>query len=360
MALKLGSYPLILFGFLLSVVYIPGIVGASISTGWLFLFILMPVIICFYKIPIKPSHVIGSLFLIYASISLFWTYSLNIGFFYLLQLIALSLCFCLGSALFDIKPIIKGLSIGLLISVIVAFAQYFNWHDVFSVNNNPAGLFVNTNVFCEICAIILICLLVFKLYWWIAIPIPGLLLVHSRAAILGTMVGLIAISWSKSKFYTFLFLFVGIILGSVYYIDHSNLPSINQRFALWVDTFNGLKLFGNGVGSFESMYPFYSLNTETWLERPKYAHNDLLQIVFEYGIGSLFLIWFVLNILKIKCEKRIILYAIGTISLFSFPFHIPVSAFIGCLVAGFISRHDAADGDFRNNWGSILFKRNKE
>jgi O-antigen ligase len=132
-----------------------------------------------------------------------------------------------------------------------------------------------------------------------------------------------------------------IIVGYVGY-GHSSLATIQQRVDLWADTIRGFKIFGNGIGSFEILYPLNAVNIDTVLTRPKYAHNDLLQIGFDLGIGSLLLVAFLWSILTIKCKEAYILYAFCIVSLFAFPLHNPVSAFLVCLVAGFITRIDTS------------------
>jgi len=134
------------------------------------------------------------------------------------------------------------------------------------------------------------------------------------------------------------------------------LTSIQERFDLWADTYQGFKLFGNGIGSFEITYPWDATHIDTILARPRFAHNDLLQLIFEFGIGSLFILFMIFNILKINRPERIILYAIGIISLFTFPLHVPVLAFIAALVAGNITRYDTTRF-IRNYSGSILSTR---
>lgn len=354
-------YPLFLFGFILSVVYVPGWVGASISTGWLFLLIVMSVAIWFFKIPITNSHIYGFLFLIYASISLAWTQNFNLAFFELLKLIVLGLIFCFGSYVKDIKFVIKGLCLGLLISDFVAFQQYFfDNHTIYSTGNGAAGLFVNVNMFCEISAILLVALIVLKLYWWIPVTLPALFLIHSRSAILALIVCSILWVWSKSKIAAASIIPVIVIIIYEYVLyGHFDFSSIRERTNVWLDTINGLTFFGNGVGSYEIMYPLYATHIDTMIARPKYAHNDLLQIVFEFGIGSIFCLIFLWNVFKINCKERYILYVVAIISLFSFPTHIPVSAFIFCLVAGFVTRYNVPNGNIRNYRRSILSDRIK-
>lgn len=336
----------LLLGFGICTAYVPGILGASIPTGWFFLIILMPVIFCFCEFKIG----FGFLFIAYSALSLLWTENLNIGFFFLLELIALSCVYYLGENIKDLKPIFKGLALGLSVSSLLALMQYKGYgKEIFTIDNSPAGLFLNPNIYSELSVVILISLVIFKLYWWIPVTLPGILLVHSRAALLALGIGLVVFLYKKNKIFTVLIVLSITIISVIFYWQLFNLNSIQERFNLWVDTIRGLTLFGNGIGSFEILYPLHALNIDTSLARPRYAHNDLLQLIFEAGVGVLLLIPLMTNIIKAKSEIKIIFYSIGIISLFAFPFHVPVFAFIGCLVAGHLNNYNGAVRHIRNN-----------
>lgn len=345
---------LFLFGFLVIVSYVPGIIGAAIPTGWFALMFFVPIFLCFYKINFTIWHLIGSLFLSYCCLSLGWTYNLNIGFFSLLQILILGAVFCLGSALTDLKFILYGFVSGLGISDIIAIGQkYFHFDFIFTVPGNIAGLFVNQDLFCQTSAILLVTLTVFKLWWWLPITLPGLILVHSRAAYLALCFCFVAWLWTKSKIVAISVIGFACLFVAAYY---SSDAAISERFSMWEDTARGFNLFGHGIGSFEALYPLYAVHVDTILARPRFAHNDLWQAIFEFGIGTIFLIIFVIGILSIRQNERYILYAVSIISLFSFPFHIPAMAFIGCLVAGYITRFNDTDGYFGWCRRPVLFK----
>ena len=340
--LKLEPPLLSLLGFIISIAYIPGIVGAAIPTGWFVLIGLMPILICFYHKSINVYHIEVILFVTYCGISLVWTQNFNIGLFFFVQLVALGLTFYLGSTLTDLKPIFKGLAVGIGISGIVSILQkFYDWNFVFRNTGMNAGLFVNQDLFCEASVIVFISLIIFELWWWLPFTITGIVLVHSRAAILA-LIGCFGIwLWSKSKIAALVFGFI-LVCGSAFYLSRGIDDSIRQRLYLWESTVKGFTVLGNGIGSYQIAYPPFAVNVDTSIERPKFAHNDFLQFVFEVGIGTIFLILLAYDVLIIKRKERLILYAVGIISCFSFPFHIPVMAFIGCLVAGYITKFDGA------------------
>ena len=347
------SYPLFFLGLLVTIAYIPGIVGASISTGWLLLLIVAPIL--FFYCEFKIGW--GFAFICYAALSLVWTEVLNIAWFHLLQLVVLGLVFIIGKNILGLHAIFKGLALGLGVSAVVCLFQWYGFNAVYSLSNTPAGLFINPNILSEVSAIILVSLVVLKLYWWIPVTLPGLLVVHSRAAYVGLGAGLLFAVWKYNRYYALILVALIGLIAAVLYKGGFDVSSVKERFNLWADTIQGFKFFGNGVGSYEALFPYYSTHIDTELARPRYAHNDLLQIIFEFGIGSVLFLMALFNVFKTRKPEVVIILTIGAISLFTYPLHIPVPAFIAFLVAGFVIGNHATDGVVWNTSGSGLFKR---
>lgn len=348
-------YPLFFIGFGVITAYIPGILGASISTGWLFLLIVAPIFFCYCEVKFG----LGFFFICYAILSLAWTENLNIALFHLLQLIVLGLVFYIGQYIKEeqLKIIFKGLALGLGISAIIGIAQEFGFKGIYTLDNSIAGLFINPNIYSEISAILLVSLIVLKLWWWIPVTLPGLILVHSRTAILALGIGLFCWTWKFNKRLATISLILVGFLGIVFYWNNFNMFSIKERFDLWADTIQGFKIFGNGVGSFEILFPYYAIHIDTELARPRYAHNDLLQIIFEFGIGSILFLMVLFDVFKARKAEGIILFTVCIVALFTYPMHVPAPAFIAFLVAGYIIGCDATNRVNRFNIGSDLFKR---
>jgi hypothetical protein len=105
------------------------------------------------------------------------------------------------------------------------------------------------------------------------------------------------------------------------------------------------------------MFPYYATHINTELARPRYAHNDLLNIIFEFGIGSILFLMVLFNVFKTGKRELAILFTVCIVSLFTYPMHIPVQGFIGFLVAGYLTAGTSHNWNFRHNWGSGLFKR---
>lgn len=348
----LKPYPLFLLGFVSIVAYAPGFIGATIPTNWFILFIIAP----FFLLGLNLKLGIGFWFICYATLSLTWLHSFNVGVFPLAQIILLGCLFVIGQNLKDLTPIFKGLGFGLGAASILAIAQYLGFREIFTLNNEPAAFFVNKNIYSELSAILLISFIIFKLWWFIPTTLPGLILVQSRTAYLALAFGLFAWGWRyNKKLAVGLTLVVGII-GTYFYWGHFQIGSFQQRLDLWADTIKGFSFFGHGVGSYETVFPYYASYINTELERPKFAHNDLLQLIFEFGVVSILIFMVMLNVLNNKRKETIIIWAILLVSLFTYPFHVPTASFIAFIVAGFVIGASNSR-DLWINWRPILFKR---
>lgn len=351
----LKPYPLFLLGFVSIVAYIPGITGAAIPTNWFIFCLIVP----FFMMGLNLKIGWGFAFVCYSGLSLAWTQSFNIGLFSFIQIILLGCFFVIGQNLKDLTPVIKGLGVGLGAASLLAIAQYFGFREVFSLNNEPAAFFVNKNIYSEISAILLLSFVIFKLWWFIPTALPGLILVQSRAAYLALGVGLLIWGWQHNKKLSVgLILAVGLV-GAYFYWGHFSISSLNERFDMWADTVQGFKIFGNGVGSYETMFPYYATHINTELARPKFAHNDLLQVAFEFGVGSIFILMALLNVFNSKRKETIILWEILLVSMVTYPMHLPAASFVAFIVAGYVVGA-STDRNVWVDWRSIVFKRVEE
>lgn len=340
----------ILLGFLVAIAYIPGIIGASIPTSWFVLIITMPILMIFCEFKLNLVNLLGIIFIGFNVLSLLWAPSLNISFFFLLQLVTLSCVFCFGLNLLDIRPIFKGLALGLGVSSLVAIFQYYGFKPVFTIGNDIAGLFVNPNIYSEVSAVMLVGLIVLKLWYCIPVTLPGLILIHSRTALMGLAAGLFCYFYSKNKLLALASVLIVGMLGVIFFINSFSIMSIQERFDIWQDTLRGVTFFGNGVGSYEILYPLNAIHVDTSVARPKFAHNDLLQVIFENGIFALPLIAIIVLI-----PFNPILITLGIMSLLTYSLRVPMEIFIACIVAGYITRGHVTNWNFGDSCRSIVF-----
>ncbi len=310
---------------------IPGYTSAVILTGWPFLLICTPILLWRCKIVRSFIHWCGACFLAYAAISVLWAPHALFGF---MQMSALAAVFLWAETLTDMRRVAIGTAAGLGASAILAIFQYAGWATLYFGTEFPGGLFINSNLFAEMSALVLVLLMVNRLWWWLPVTIPGLA-IGSRASLIALLCVVLAWVWSRSR------IVGGLLTGSlgvltVYSVTTFGGKSITQRFGMWMDTIQGLTFWGHGIGSFEYLYPYFANRTDTLMTRPSFAHNDLLQLIFELGIGVVPLLVMLWYIARIKDNHRYVLLCFGIIGLFGFPLHIPASAFIATVCAGYM------------------------
>lgn len=350
-----------LLGIAIMTAYIPGVIGLASITSWAVMWLVMPILLLKCKIEITIIHILGIMFLSYVALSLLWSPH---GMLEFMQLLALASVFMWGSSLKDLRNVTIGLSIGLGFSSILAIFQFFGFNDiVYYGTARPAGLFFNSNIFAEISGMMLLLILINKLWWFIPVTIPGLM-VSSRAVILGLGISLVIMTWTKSKI-----LSIGILISScltAYFITFpssvitnpvTNTASVFQRLYVWQDMLAGFTILGNGIGSFVYKFPEYNKHIDGSITLVEYAHNDLLQLIFELGIGAIPLLIMVALLLMVKNDYKSAFIFFIVIGIFGFPLHMPITAFMLALVASQLAKSSLGYSDIVNYFRSILFSR---
>src|SRR6516164_4949752 len=99
-----------LFSFLVMTAFMPNIVGAVVPTSWSIMWIFAPVLLFKVEIKFNLINFLGLVFLLYASLSWFWSPH---GTLALLKLFALASVFVWVNSLKNLKNVIIGLSLGL-------------------------------------------------------------------------------------------------------------------------------------------------------------------------------------------------------------------------------------------------------
>lgn len=309
---------------------IPGHISFAVPASWSVMLLGAPLLLINRSVQFTLIHLLGLLFVIYAAFSLVWAPN---GYWGFVQIIAIAGVFALASTEdFKIKPVLKGLTLGLIASDFIAFLQLFEFKGVLSVGFS--GLFVNPNIFAEVSALILVLLLINKMWLYSIVTLPGLF-VSSRAVMLGLAGALIVWIWRKSK------IAVGVIgvlsLALLWYMTtYRYMRSVNQRLGIWQDMMAGFNLFGNGIGSFEYLFPIYNVHLDAAVNRTYQAHNEFLQTIFELGfIGAALLSAIIILSWNSKYAPWLVCFLI--ISCFGFPLHIAATAFMFAIVMGHIS-----------------------
>jgi hypothetical protein len=318
-----------ILSFLVMTIYVSRYIGSATNPAWAVM--LLGAIWYMFKnsVPLTLIHVLALLFLSYAALSLMWSPN---GYEAFTELLALFSIFMIASK-FKIESVIKGLALGLLVSDLVFIAQMYRLVDIFNATLLPAGLFINSNILAEVTALILVLLLINKMWWYLPIILPGLL-VSSRASLMGLIGALIVWAWYKSKVVASGLTLIG-LLAFYFMSAHIDVGTVSQRLVLWSDTIRGITLFGHGIGSFQYLYPLYS-HLDLSQFRIEEVHNELLQYMFE--LGFIAVIPLIMMILVWNKEYAPWLICFVIISCFGFPLHIAATAFMFATVMGYLSR----------------------
>jgi hypothetical protein len=233
----------------------------------------------------------------------------------------------------------KGLGWGLLVSSAVCLLQAFGFHPVIDLASTAsAGLFVNPDVLGEITAVVFIAL-VLERSWLLALGLlPALVLSESRSALVAVFVCLAVMGWRRWGLKVLYGL--PLLVGAVMLTAHKWVGGESPRLAMWRDTWDGLTMWGRGIGSFYSTYPLYATRLDQ-LYQPSHAHNDLLELAFEIGvIPAVVCLALVLALAwRASFKDRLLLTALGIMSMVGFPLHSPSTVFVFGIVAGCAARN---------------------
>ena len=323
--------------FLTSALYWPGVAGAATVPRWAAIALVVPVLLKDQRL--TAPHVAGGLFLVWAALSMAWNTAVLDGMGALLILLMLAACFCLGNQLADLRKIYIGAALGLTVSSAVSIFQWFGFHQVPSWGG-PGGLFVNGAFMAEAAALVLVALVAERLWWFVPGLLPALMLPDARTAVLAC-VTVLMIAFRRSRFIWLALCVVPV--GAYFYVSAKGYGSVNERLEIWRSTLSGVTLFGHGIGSFWSAYPAYDLRPAAPIalrNTPEFAHNEFLTVAFELGIVGLLLFCGLCVTLAGPLDTaRLVLIALFVESCFDFPLHLPVTGFLGMVVAGHAVRN---------------------
>jgi|ERR1700732_4119287 len=316
-----------ILGLVLPICFIAGITGAWIFPQWSLLSILLLPSL-WQKGSITSFHWMGAAFIGYAIVSLAWSASPQDSFDGIWYVLVWGLSFRWGSLQGDLTGLWKGLAIGLGINSTVAILQALGYHPVM-VNDGFAGLLFQTRTLSAVAGIGILALICHRLWFWIPPVLPGLYLSHARAGWIILGIGMIF----RHLHWAIAIPIAATIAGFALY--HPN-PSDLERIFIWSQTWFQLRLFGWGPGIFTDVV----LTKEgAGMIHPGFTHNDFLQLAFEYGIGALLPIGILAGGLSRFSDRNWpILVAMAILAGFWYPFFHPVTAFLGCAVAGHLLR----------------------
>lgn len=306
----------------LMVVFVPNLTGAAIPSGWLFLLVVLPWFI-WNRVEMGVTHWVALAFFAYALASLWWSPSPFDGVFTIATFLAIGMTFLFGQRC-DLRSVIIGLGLGFIPSLVIGAIQWSK-HDI---GHDPVtGLFISQSLFGDIAALVLIVAMTQRLWWLVPVLAPAIVMAGTKSPYLVLCVGYVVWAWQNkrrdSAAIAVLFL---VFAFTVTYAFGYRVSGSSLRVEIWERIIPNLTLFGHGAGSFEENFSSVIFSSS---ERTANAHNDFLQLTYEFGFAALPLL------IALTPQLRSPVFAAFTILAFiQWPLEYPITAFIGALVAG--------------------------
>ena len=196
------------------------------------------------------------------------------------------------------------------------------------------GLMSNRN---ELSALLALCLPAFfrkKWLWFIPVIVVGFVNTQVTGGVLTAIVMVIVFTFSFKQKWVWITGVAGCIIGGLLFYLFVDTPDFS-RLKVWQTAWNLYKqrwIMGFGLGHFQVVFGA-SLIKSLFVTPFAQAHNDLLQGVFEMGIGFAALVggYFVSIIRRANKKAILSLAAITGIvvnSLVNFPFHVAITAMV--------------------------------
>ncbi len=299
--------------FLVTVAYVPWFADAGNAPRWVLLSVLVPLAwrLRLWALP----HTLAAVFFGFAALSLLWTPVAIEGVQPLWQFALLWALFCIGAEQDSMEPVFVGAAWGMALSGVAALFQA-----------EPTGLFLNKNFMAEAAALVGAGLLAYRRYQLLPLILPAVLLPNARGALLALCVVVAMERGSRWIAAGLALLFTAVVM----WWPHG--ASLGERWVIWSHTANHLTWFGHGLGSFYIDFPGFQ--EDGFARRFDHAHNDLLELVYELGVGTLPLLALWLVAMVQAQPLRLVLIAAAVEGCFGFPLFLPVTGALAAMAAG--------------------------
>lgn len=326
------------FAFLLAIAFVPGIRDAAEGPRWWVAGIGLPLLLYGQRPQLTAPAVAGLVFLAYATASLAWTPVWQDGVYRWWHWVVMAQAFALGSAIKDMRPVYRGLALGVGVNALLAASQALGWSPVDQVPTaTPAGLFENRNIMGELAAVAVVAAFFAGPRWSADLPLVALLLSQCRGAgVALSAAGLCWLAWRRPVLALLAAAFcIGLGLGAIQWRPET----VERRVALWQDIAENLTFAGHGIGSLYSTYPAIAKRTDALEQRPDHAHNDALETAYDLGLGGValslatgLLLW------RARETERLVLVVVLVEGLVGFPLQMPGTGVVAALAAGAAAR----------------------
>jgi len=348
------------FFFVLTVLLVPPIIGHRDLPRWALIYAGGPILALIFcwkdNAPVKWPDLLGFGFLAFTMASLSWAPDPTLGVLALWHWAALAGLYLVGSRLVSLEPVLLGAGIGIALNSSLVLAQVIGF-DGIPQKSGPAGLFVVGNYLAEAAVLVMVALVLYRQYFAAMLCLPAAVLPMGRGALLALAAVGLAWVWPRSRTLA-VSLLAGLVLLAIVLSNHSpHQSSTLQRLDIWRDSVAGLTWTGSGAGSYYTLFPGHMKRHDFFESRPSHAHNDALELIYEYGPGALLLgalLSFALA--GSLTPARALLLAFVVEGIPGFPLHWPVTAALAALALGHLCRDGAVVRGlqyYRRNYGRI-------
>lgn len=330
-----------LFFFCLTVCFIPWFPGAGTVTRWVLMSLWVPWLFTLDLKRLSYGHVIYALFLLWCAATFTWTADPWLGVKYFWQFVLFGALFCIGADADNPAGVFKALALGMLVNAVVVVLQHYGW-DTGGQSKPPGGLFFNKDVGADFAAMVLVGCIGYRVWWGLPGLLVGLFYQNSKAALLGLfIVGVFYFlhlfpRW-RWRWATMSVAALILVAGAYHYSGYST--SV-QRYAIWLDTIDGLTFWGRGIGSLFTTFGQYASRYSPLYARVNHPHNDLLQIWYEMGVpGVVLAVAFTYQVLKgTQLTDKLVFVVFLVEGCFGFPLYVPATMALAAFAAGRLCR----------------------
>ncbi len=346
-----GDIILCLFGFALAAMFWPGQSGAAEVSRWALLAIAVPAYLFTFKLK-DPKIVFWLLGLAlgWATLSILWSDVPDDAYDNLFKMALTAGCIVIGTQITDLKWFYRGIAGGMVINTAICIPQWFGYYPVVAVMPGgmalPSGLFVNPSMLGEACAPLIMVLLARREWTWAAVSLVPLLLSQNRSGIMAVALCSVVFLWQELRWKGAIISAVAVAVPT-WFLVHKGIDPLSsfwQRLDIWDGVVHGLTVWGHGIGQLYADFPIYSTAIDneaspTWV-MTAHAHNDILEFAFELGLPGTALLailaWIVYR--RAQRPERYGLAAICLTAMVGFPWHMPFTAAMGAIMAGYAAR----------------------
>lgn len=338
------------------VVYVPWWDDGVIGPRWAFLAAILPFAVLFVREWNLPIGLCGLLFWSIASFC--WANQQLQAVYGFVQLDCWIFAFLLASQVEDLTWVWRMASLALVPSAALAVLDVLGWH-LFPEAAPPGGLFSNRTVLGDVAVLATVGAFFGaqrpRDALWALPAALALGLAQSKGAYLALM--MVTAGWLWQHWRGGALCMIGGMLAAFFVavaVPGAS-TSLDERLAIWGDSVSNATWLGHGIGQFYNDFPLDAALQDTSVSRPDHAHNDLVELFYEFGpIGVAFLAIFLAQLeYSRRTPETFVLAAFVVSGFFSFPLHLPASALLSAIAAGGLWRRRIVLGTSKPARGSF-------